>query len=425
MRVLLVSKYLYPRGGDVLYASRLAEVLKSHGHEVDWWGMSSPNDPPYEHSDLFVPFVDLDAPQKGLRKTLKAAANILYSFDAKRRVEEMVRRTKPDVAHVNNFAHQLSPSILHVFRKHRIPVVMTMHDYKPVCASYRMLARGKPCMRCKGGRHYHCAVERCVKGSLVKSVLSAAEMYLHHTLLGIYHLIDVFISPSKFMMDVTREMGLRGRIVHLPNFLPVEQYEPRFGSDSNNLLYFGRLSSEKGLSTLIKAMRELPDVMLQIAGAGPEEEALRQQARTQGASNITFLGHNRGAELSAIIGAASCTVVPSEWLENYPYSIVESLALGKPVVGARIGGIPELVLDGETGYTFEPGDPADLARKIKLLLADNDLRIRLGKNGRALIERVGDAETYYNKLMPIYQGLVHGANLEPLTQPCFAPDVTG
>lgn len=400
MKILLINKFLYPKGGDALSTLATAGLLSAKGHQVMLWGMSHPLNPEYPYKQYFVSRVDFERPGGALRQ-IKTAGNLLYSREAKEKIERLVKKERPDIAHLNNFAHQISPSILHIFKRYHIPVVMTMHDYKLVCPSYSMLSKGRVCELCKNGRYYHCFREGCVKDSRVKSLLNTIEMYLHHRILRIYDLIDVFIAPSRFLMSKCAEMGLKGRVVYLPNFVSLEEYQPQYTGQENAIVYFGRLSEEKGLETLLEAMRGLK-ATLKVIGEGPLTEGLKLKVNSQNLANIHFLGYKSGEGLREEIRKAMLVVLPSEWYENNPRSVIEAFALGKPVVGARIGGIPELVKDNQTGLTFAGGDAEDLKAKIARLLNSPAEIERMGRNARRFVEEEFNAESHYAGLLRIY-----------------------
>lgn len=315
---------------------------------------------------------------------------------------------RPDIVHLNNFAHQISPSILHVFKKYKIPVVMTMRDYKLICPTYTMVLNDKPCERCRNGRYYQCSINKCTKNSLLKSLLNTMEMYLHHNIMHIYDLIDVYISPSKFLKSKCEEMGFKGKIVYLPNFVRVEDFNPQYNWLESSIVYFGRLSEEKGLFTLIEAVKDIQGITLKIIGEGPLRERLELEVRNSGIRNIEFLGYKGGKELKEEIRKAMFVVYPSEWYENNPRSIIEGFALGKPALGARIGGIPELVKDNETGVTFESGNGEDLKAKIEYLRKNPNKIVEMGKTARVFVEQELNDEKHYEKLMEIYQKTLEG-----------------
>ncbi|OGS71111.1 MAG: group 1 glycosyl transferase [Flavobacteria bacterium RIFCSPLOWO2_12_FULL_35_11] len=403
MKILLANKYFYLKGGSEYVFFETAELLKKKGHEVVFISMQHPQNVPSEYEKYFVSNVDYE--QSGLKNNIVASLKLLYSFEAKINIEELIKKEKPDIAHLHNIHHQISPSILHSIKKFNIPVVLTLHDYKMVCAFYSMLADVKICEACKNGRYYYCFLKACVKDSRVKSLLNTIEMYLHHRILRIYDMVDVFISPSRFLKLKLEEMGFKGNIVYLPNFVNLEDYKPQYDWQENSIVYFGRLSKEKGLFTLIEAMRGL-EIKLKIIGEGPIKEDLKRRAFDAGNRNIEFLGYKTGEELKNEIRKSMFFILPSEWYENNPRSVIEAFALGKPVIGARIGGIPELVKDNETGLTFEPGNSEDLRSKIEYLINKPEKIVEMGKNAREFVVREFDAEKHYRRLMEIYNSVL-------------------
>jgi glycosyltransferase involved in cell wall biosynthesis len=405
MNILIVNKFLYPKGGADKCAVETYKLLSDKGHSVVLWGMKHSENPKYPYSDYFVNNVDYNVGLSTAQK-ISYALKILYSFEAKHKIDSLINKIGiPDLVHLHNFAHQISPSILSIFKKYRIPVVMTLHDYKLVCPSYALLADGKPCEACAGGNYWHCLTRACVKNSKAKSMLSTFEMILHHKILDIYRSIDLFISPSYFLKNKFHQMGFRGRIEVLPNFIEVDSYAPEYLTNSNTICYVGRLSKEKGLADLVKSVNGL-DVELKLIGDGPIRGELEHLVAHKGISNVKFLGHCCGDILKNEITKTLFVVIPSVCYENYPYSAIEAFALGKPVVASRIGGIPELVKDGQTGMTFNPDDEHDLRRKIVYMLNNKDEIIRMGKTARAFVETTCNSNNYYKGLMDIYGRLV-------------------
>jgi glycosyltransferase involved in cell wall biosynthesis len=401
MKILLINKFLYPRGGDALCTLDTGRLLARNGHEVLLWGMSHPSNPTYRHNDLFIEHVDFDY-SYGLLQRLRIATNLLYSYEAQQKIEELIVRERPDVVHMHNIAHQISPSILPVFHRHGIPVVMTLHDYKLVCASYLLLARGKICEACANGRYHNCVEKQCVKDSWMKSFLNTVEMYFHHTIRHIYDSVKIFVSPSYFLRDKLREMGFCREIRVLPHFINVDDYDPFYGSEEESIVYFGRLSHEKGLDVLLDATDEM-SVQLKIIGDGPLRQHLEQRAAKRKMKNAVFAGYKTGAALHDEIRRAMCVVVPSEWYENSPRSILESFALGKPVIGSQIGGIPELVKDGETGWTFHAGDAHDLRSRILSCFSKKAHMLTMGKRARDFVVDKHNPTIHYDRLMSIYR----------------------
>ena len=403
MKILQVNKFYYLRGGAERYFFEIKEVLEERGHQVIPFSMHDARNEQSPYSKFFMSPIDYGGPMS-LKTKFKAIPRVLFSMEAKRKIDALIEETKPDVAHLHNIAHHISPSILYPLQKHHIPVVQTLHDYKLICPTYRMLAKGKICERCKVNRFYNAILQKCNKGSLSASILNCIEMSMHK-IMGLYDTVGVFISPSIFLKNKLVEHGVaEERIVHLPNILGIDDFTPQYDSCKNGyILYFGRVSHEKGLLTLIHAMKEIPDVQLKIVGEGPFTEHLKKCIEQERRINILLTGYLSGEDLKNTIRDSMFTVLPSEWYENYPYSILESFALGKPVVGSRIGGIPELIRHGETGLTFEAGNGEDLRSKIQELLKNPGVIREMGIRARHVSEEILDADIHSERLMKIYK----------------------
>ena len=420
MRVLLVNKFHYRKGGSETYYFAVADALRELGHEVHFFAMEDEKNLPCEDSDLFVPNRDYNGPTSPVAKA-SAALSIFYSQESKRRFQKLCERVRPDVVHMNLVHRQITLSILDVpyLREHHVPIVWTAHDYIGVCPSYTMLdGSGAVCDACLGGRFSNCLRRKCVKGSAAKSGMAAAEgefLKLTHA----YRKIDRIICPSQFLMKKMADGGFPGeQLVWMPNYITKETIEAIEGvacpaGDGPYFLYFGRLSAEKGVDVLIKAFSEAVSELpagwrLRIAGTGPEEGRLRALAEKSPASRaIDFLGFKSGDELRSLIKGARWSVVPSTWCENMPYSIVESLAAGTPVIGSALGGIPELVQNDKTGYTFHPGDVRGLAGQL-VSSADIPLekRAQIGDACRSFVKENCSQEEYMTQLVDLYQSLM-------------------
>lgn len=396
MRILLVNKYFYRKGGAETYFFALAEGLKALGHEVAFFSMRHPSNEPSRWSKYFVSEKDYVGKVSAF-KQVQEAATLIYSFEAKHKFEALLEEFKPDIIHMNNVHRQLTLSILDApyLKKHHVPVVYTAHDYILVCPAYTMVnGHGEVCDACLDKHFMHAVKNVCVKGSRTKSALATMEaefLKFHHA----YSKIDLIIAPSQFMKSKLDEGGFASKTVAMQNFLTDSQmamgtrvanthkFEDAQAGARPYFLFFGRLSKEKGILTLVKAFLQaagldegagsgtgaghnevLPDTWdLHIVGDGPEREAIEQliaSAGPQAVSRIHLLGYKNGEDLQREVGNARFSVLSSEWRENMPYSGLESLAAQTPIIGARIGGIPELVEEDRTGFTFESRDAADL-----------------------------------------------------------------
>jgi glycosyltransferase involved in cell wall biosynthesis len=406
MNVLLINKFFYRRGGSEVSLFLTARALEKHGHRTAFLAMSHPDNLPSPYDRYFVSGVDFEAPAWSLQG-LRAAGRVLYSFEARRRLEALIRDDRPDIAHVHNIHHQLTPSIFHTLRRHRIPVVMTLHDYKVVCPAYNLFRDGRPCELCRGGRFYNCLRHKCSKNSRLRSLVNTLEMYLHRDILRTEGLVNVYLSPSRFLGDKVAAMGFRPKVMHLPNALDLDEFEPAAGPGEDRLVYFGRLSPEKGLPTLLDALAGT-SIRCLVIGRGPLGDALRERAGRESLNGVSFSDYLSPVDLRPIIRASRAVVVPSEWYENNPYSVLESFALARPVIAARIGGLPELVQDGETGLTFTPGSASELRRRMEDLLAGPADSEALGRRARRFVEGRNGLEAYYEGLMKAYARALEG-----------------
>jgi glycosyltransferase involved in cell wall biosynthesis len=400
VKVLLVNKFFYRRAGAETAFFNLAELLESRGHSVVPFSTRHPENlrSPYEGD--FALYSELDGPSSVLQ-SVRAARDFLYSWEARGKIERIIEREKPDVAHLHNIYHHLSPSILGPLRKHSIPTVQTLHDYKVVCPAYTLFSGGRPCERCRGGKFARAAYRRCAKGSLSKSILLAAEAYLHDRVLRSYDHVDLFLSPSRFLLDKVREMGFTRPAVRVANVFFADRFSPALSFSGRRIVYAGRLAREKGIATFLRAVREIPSEV-RIIGTGPDEGEFRAFAAGPGPASIRFLGHLPFPQLQDEIRESLFVVCPSEWYENLPYAVLEAFALGKPVVASRIGGLPELVRDGETGFLFEPGDAEGMKIRMEALLDDPAEAVRMGKEARRFAEREFVPDRTYNAIMSAY-----------------------
>jgi glycosyltransferase involved in cell wall biosynthesis len=348
----------------------------------------------------FVKEIEFDREYSSLR-LLENAGKAIYSFEAVSKVRALVRELRPDVAHAHNIYHHLSPSVLRAVKQEGMPVFLTLHDVKILCPARTMWRHGLVCEDCRGGRIYNVVRHRCMKGSLALSSLIFLETGVHR-LLGLYeNNVDKFISPSLFVMRKFIEWGWPvDRFVHIPNFVDAATYVPSYRA-GRAFLYFGRLSGEKGLSTLVRAAA-IARISLWIVGTGPEEQALKLLSESLHA-DVTFFGYKTGDALWDLVRAARAIVLPSEWYENAPLSILEAYALGKPAIGARIGGIPEMVREGVTGRLFESKNVQDLAEALVSVAAKADSSVEeWGRQAQNLVATEYSPMGHYERLMELY-----------------------
>jgi glycosyltransferase involved in cell wall biosynthesis len=508
MKILQINKFFYLKGGSEKYFFELRDLLKKNNHQVIDFSMKDKKNLPSPFSEYFIEPINLKS--EGIIKNFKKALQIIWNKEAQKKLEILIQKEKPDIAHLHNIHHEISLSILPVLKKYKIPIVQTLHDYQIICPNYKLYCQGKICEKCKKHKYYQCFLNKCVQDSYLASLFATLENYFYW-LFGIYkniypvrnilnfninsnkglisNEIDLFIAPSWFLKNKFIEFGIpENKIIYLPNFVKLchsreggnpfisndkfknkreiikknqnDENENSFLQENNYLLYFGRLSKEKGVDVLIKAMEFInPNIKLKIVGEGPEKENLKKMARLPrpglGNLKIQFLGHKNQNELKEIIKNSLAVVVPSLWYENCPLSILEAFSFGKTVIASNLGGIPELVQPvrnsrkkenlteqnintktklqqdikhisngvegGKTGFLFEPENAKDLAEKINLLFEDGKNKnkegkdpyprlreqiISMGKFAQEQIEKKYNPEIHYQKLMEIYRSLL-------------------
>ena len=401
MKILMVNKFFYIKGGSETYYFALKRLLEAKGHTVIDFSMKNEKNFDSPYREYFVEAVDYNGGMSR-KQQLKAARNIIYSTEAKHKLEKLIQDTKPDIAHLHIFQHQLSPSILDVLKKYDIPTVYTAHDLKMLCLNYVMMTHGQLCEKCKGGHYLNCLKKKCVKNSALKSSINVLEGYLHKWRKS-YDAIDVILTPSMFYKNKFLDFGIdKERVYHLPNFLDRECPEVETAQDKEQyFLYFGRLSAEKGILTLIKAVKNTKN-HLYIAGTGPCLEEIEQYLKEYNMTNVKLLGFKSGKELIDIVGNARAVILPSEWYENGPYSAIESLQLGRPVIGSELGGIPELI-DGN-GKVFRHGDVEALREILEQFPSPetSDYQ-RYCRRSKEIFAKNYMAEGHYEKLLPMYE----------------------
>lgn len=384
---------------------QLSDLLRRAGHQVIDFSMQDQKNLPSGFSSYFIKNINLGK-SEGFFKDIFKGFHALYSCEAKKKLERLILKEKPDIAHLHNFSFQLTPSILGVFKKHQIPVVWTLHDYKAICPNYRLFTQGTVCERCKIHKFYNCYRYRCLRNSKSMSFLAMMEMYLHKIILNSYKAVDCYIAPSKFLAAKVKAWNLpEDKVRQLYYSLDLAQFKP-LDAPGSGLLYIGRLAEEKGIITLLEALKGLPDLKLKIAGAGPQQGEIERQISAYGLTNVELLGHKKGQALHDLICKAKLVIVPSIWYENNPLAILEAFALGKPVIGSDIGGIPELVQDNKTGLLFKAGDSDDLAAKIKSVYYNDGLLLQMGKNGRAWVEKNCDPQKHLEEILKIYNKIL-------------------
>ena len=386
MKILQVNKYHYPKGGADKYYLKLSQKLKEANYEVANFSMLHPKNLDSKWSKYFVSNIEFNN-SKFIDK-LKTPGRIIYSLEAKNKFEKLVKDFKPDIVHLHNIYHQISPSILNITRKYQIPTIIHLHDYKLICPNYQLFTNNHTCQACLKQKYYNCFLKKCLKNSYSKSALASLEMYIHHSILNIYKKnIDHLISPSKFLKNKFVEFGWQeNKFSVVYNSFDSKLKAKKDFKRKNYLLYFGRLSKEKGVDVLLNALKSTNE-SLKIVGSGPYENQLKKLAKEKNL-NVEFLGFKEGDDLISIISETKAVVIPSIWWENMPLNMLEALSLEKPVIASSTGGMPEIIKEGENGLLFKPGSVSELREKIKKL---NQLDLdKMGKKAKESVKHLNE-----------------------------------
>ena len=401
--LLSINNYHYRRGGsDVVYLDHAA-LMEEQGWSNGFFSMHHPKNFETPWSKYFIDEIEFGHAYS-LSQKLSMASKVVYSFEAQKKLKQLLQDYPADIAHLHCIYHHLSPSIISTLREAGVPVVMTAHDLKIACPAYKMLNNTGVCEKCKGGNLLNVVKHRCVRDSLAASAIVMVESTVHRMLNTYQGKLDKVVVPSRFFMEKFIEWGWpRDKFAYIPNYVDSTRFEPAY-SPNDYFLYFGRLAPEKGVATLMRAAKAA-GVKLKIAGTGPIEAELHALHAELGA-DIEFLGYQSGATLHALIREARAMVLPSEWYENAPMSVLESFALGTPVIGANIGGIPEMVLDGETGWTFESRNTEALTALLARVAAMPSAQIEsAGRSARNHVSSNFNRAGYLQATLDLYAGL--------------------
>jgi glycosyltransferase involved in cell wall biosynthesis len=403
MKILLINNCHYRRGGaDVVYLNT-GELLTKLGHEVYYFSKINKNNHSASTSGYFINEINYFG--KSLLQKVFSVFRFFYSIEAKNKISQLLNDLQPEVAHVHLYKGDLTPSILHELKKQKVPVVISLHDYGMLCPHNIMLdGKMNICNRCVNGSALNCVFYRCNRNNLILSCLSSFEYIFHKTFFPFEKYFNKIITVSKFGQNLHQESGkFQRKVDHLYNFYPNLKTIEACNTKGVYFLYFGRLSREKGVKTLFSAwLNKERNHVLKVVGNGEMFDELQKMAF--GNKSIEMLGFKSGSELNILIREASFVIVPSEWYENNPLTIIEAYANGKPVIGSNIGGIPEIIDKGNTGYLFEMKSIKELSAKISFAEAIDEYEYaRLSSNARKYAENYFSPETHYDILMKFYQ----------------------
>ncbi len=400
MKILMVNKFLYPRGGSESYMLYLSDYLKKMGHEVEYFGMYDENNTVGNRIGQYTGNMDFHS--EGLARFLYPF-KIIYSHEAKRKIMQVIDDFKPDIVHMNNINFQLTPSIIYGIKKKGIPLVQTVHDYQMICPNHLLynFEKNTPCEKCIGGSLLNCIKNKCIHASTVKSVLGVIEAKLY-SFLKTYKKVDLFICPSNFLENklLSSKPYYKGKTKTIHNFINKAQFANKEHDTEDYIVFVGRLSKEKGIENIASTAKLLPEYKFVIAGSGPDEDILK------GTENIHLAGFLTGDELTALMGKAKVLLLPSVCYENCPLSILEAHAMGVPVVTMNYGGMAELVKDGVTGALADAATPSSIAAALRKVLENEDFYNTLKENCKNEKDNILSVENYADILIKEYEKLI-------------------
>jgi glycosyltransferase involved in cell wall biosynthesis len=408
MNILVVNWTWYPSGGDWTYVENVTNLYKEKGHQVIPFSMKDERNLPSPYSKYFIENIDYKKINKNnLLAGIKVVSKSIYSFEAQRNLERLLADVEIDFVHINVIHHYITPTILKLLKNKKIPIIWTLHEYTPICPDSIFFSHGKVCEKCYGGAFYHCITNKCKKGSVLASTVAALENYVHKYL-NYYDYVDYYICPSVFHYEKFKTFNFfKEKLVQLYHgydYSEIDQAKKlSLPIDEKYIVFVGRLEQIKGVKTLLKAMQYCPDITLKIIGTGTQEAELKIFKENHKLTNVKFLGKKSRQQTLQIINRSQFLVCPSECYEVLGFTVVEAMALGKTVVGAAIGGIPEMVIDNYTGLLFEPGNAIQLSENIRRLNENSDLREMMAKNAEIHINELINTDKHYaglQKLIP-------------------------
>jgi glycosyltransferase involved in cell wall biosynthesis len=399
MNILNCSQRYYIAGGSDKYFFDLGDLLVKSGDNVIPFSSSSNANSDSIYKKYFPSSVDFDSPE------IKSIGSYIYNRDASSKLNLLLDEFEIDVAHLHIYYGKLTASILPVLKKRDIPMVQTLHEYKLVCPTYALLRDSKACYSCEGNRFYMCALTKCNRGSILRSLLTTIESYTS-LVLGSQRSIDVFIAVSDFQRSKLIHMGAdpdKIRTVH--NFVDCHKYRIEL-DNKGYFLYFGRVEKEKGILTLLKAFLKIKKIKLVIVGEGGFLSSAMRFCKEKKMGNVEFIGHVKPHEVAEYIYGAVSVISPSECFETFGLTLVEGMSCGKPVIASRIGGMQEVVTEGEDGFFFEPGNVDQLVDRIRFMSENPVLIQKMGLNARQKVEDEFSPDTHLKKIKEIYKDII-------------------
>lgn len=419
MKILIIHYRYFISGGPERYLFNLKGLLEEYGHKVIPFSIRYSKNIKTEFSKYFV-----DPPSKDgeiyfrdqtwdFRGFVKTIERCFYSKEIYNKLKQLIIDTKPHYAIVLQFGRKLSPSVLDALNDNQIPFIVRVSDFGMICANSHFLRRQKICELCINGDLFYSVRYKCVQNSFGASLINFAANKLHHYMKS-YQKIRYYAVPSLFTMKKMIEAGfLPEMLVHVPTFIDNNTLRNKT-KKSNQIIYLGRIDRTKGVHLLLEAIKILhknsfDNFKCIIAGTGPDRyrNQLQRYLKSNNISNVHFTGQLDKTQLNVLVQASIFSVAPSLWYDNMPNAVLESLALGTPVIASNHGSFPEIIKNGSNGLLFEPHDTEDLSRKMEFLLDNNDVISMMSENAETYIKNNHSPHQHYIKLMDLYSELIN------------------
>ncbi len=415
MNILIATANWYPSGGDWTYVESICKIYENNGHNIIPFAMSDDRNFKTKYEKYFINNInynDLNK-NKNIKSVIKVLSSSIYSCDAVNKINLLLEENRIDIAQLNNIHNVHTPAIIKPLKKNRIPIVWRVLDYKILCPNRTFLSNDKICEECFKSNYYNCFLNKCKKNSYSASFVTAIESYFNK-IMPYYKDVDMYTFQSEFSRDLFVKYGFdikKTKIIENP-FDSENIYTDNISENEDRfILYFGRISKEKGLFTLYDAMKNIPKIKLKIVGNGPDLQASLEYAKTNNISNIEFVGAKWGKELLPYIKQCDFVVVPSEWYEPNPYVVLQSFSFSKPVVATNIGGLKDMIHNNINGLLVNYKDSIDLSAKINQLYNDKESILHFGKNAKVLLESKYNPINYYKTSIQLFNNLINKTNL--------------
>lgn len=412
MNILLANWTWYPSGGDWTYLESICKLYEAKGHTIIPFSVLNENNFETPYSKYFLNKIDykiLDR-NRSIKSGIKVIASSIYSIEAKLKIKSLIKENNIDIAQFHYINNYQTPSIIPILHRNKIPMVWRILDYKLICPNTYLAVNDAVCEACFQHKYYNCVIKKCKKGSFLPSIIAALESYIYYVL-PYYKYINLFLFQSEFTRDMFVKFGYDIKKTHIiENPYDCKNITPKY-EGKNYILYFGRIEKNKGIYTLLKAMESLPDIELKVVGIGTEYQNCLNYISEKRMHNVDFLGAKWNDDLMPIIENCEFVVVPSEWYEPSPYVVLQAFSYGKPVLASNMGGLNDMVKDGNNGILFNAGDDKQLTQKIKYLLSNKALTQKMGTMARKILEDKYNPERYYTDTINIFNDLIKFKNV--------------